>query len=358
MSAPALAQESIVGLVAAIRPGVVTITTYDSSGQEVALASGFFISRDIVVTNWHVLKGASSARVKTYSGAEYPMQGVVSGDQNFDLVEIRVNNQDPTVTPLTVTAALPAVGARIVVIGAPIGLQNTVSDGIVSAIRNIENFGQVIQITAPVSEGSSGSPVVNLRGQVVGVVRATVVEGQNLNFAIPSAKVLDLKPGIVISKSSSAGFGAGAIASGLVKAGWDSLGNNDYASALKSFRQAVQVDPSSYEGWGGLGWAEIGLGNLRQAADAFRKSIQLKPDYEIGYLGLGMVYLTSSDYDNARKAFETVIMINPSSAVGHYGLGLVYVATGDKASALSEYSVLKKLDTKLALDLFRQIYKK
>ena len=76
--------------------------------------------------------------------------------------------------------------------GSPLGLENTVSDGIVSAIRDIPDYGRIIQITAPISPGSSGSPVLNMQGEVIGVASFQIVEGQNLNFAIPSEKISSL----------------------------------------------------------------------------------------------------------------------------------------------------------------------
>ncbi len=76
--------------------------------------------------------------------------------------------------------------------GSPLGLEKTLSDGIVSAIREIPGFGKVIQITAPISPGSSGSPVLNMQGEVIGIVTFQIVEGQNLNFAIPSERIASL----------------------------------------------------------------------------------------------------------------------------------------------------------------------
>ena len=88
---------------------------------------------------------------------------------------------------------MPSEGEDIVVIGNPLGLESTVSAGIVSAVRDIPAFGKILQITAPVSPGSSGSPVVNIKGEVIGIATLVIKEGQNLNFAIPSDKIIALK---------------------------------------------------------------------------------------------------------------------------------------------------------------------
>jgi len=84
------------------------------------------------------------------------------------------------------------VGERIIVYGSPLGLEKTVSDGIVSAIREVPGHGTLIQITAPISPGSSGSPVLNMKGEVIGIATFQFIKGKNLNFAIPSKRVARL----------------------------------------------------------------------------------------------------------------------------------------------------------------------
>ena len=90
---------------------------------------------------------------------------------------------------------MPQEGESIVVIGNPFGLEGSVTNGIVSAVREIPGYGKIIQITAPISPGSSGSPVVNMLGQVIGVATLQAAEGQSLNFAVPSERISQLRIG-------------------------------------------------------------------------------------------------------------------------------------------------------------------
>lgn len=194
-SSLATAQVNLTAIVKKISPSVVVILTYDKEGKTLSQGTGFFINeKGGVVTNRHVLEGASHAEVKTPEGKVYPVKKVIAEEIEGDLIQISVEILRNVVRPLLISASLPEVGERVVVIGSPLGLEQTVSEGIVSAVRKIPAFGKVIQITAPISSGSSGSPVVNMRGEVIGVASFQMVKGQNLNFAIPGERVAILKP--------------------------------------------------------------------------------------------------------------------------------------------------------------------
>ena len=108
---------------------------------------------------------------------------------------MKLSVQIPGGTPFLKVADLrPQVGERVLVVGSPLGLEESVSAGIVSAIRNIKDRGEFLQISAPISPGSSGGPVVNLQGRVIGVA-AFQVRGQNINFAVPGNRLLALRDG-------------------------------------------------------------------------------------------------------------------------------------------------------------------
>ena len=170
--------ESLPSLVKRIKPSTVIIFVYDDKGEFLKLGSGFFISQNgDVITNYHVIQGASSAEIKTADEKTYPITYVLAGDEQNDLIRLSVNIPSQDVYPLSLSKAIPEVGERIIVYGSPLGWENTVSDGIVSAIRDIPDYGRVIQITAPISPGSSGSPVLNMQGEVIGVATFQSIEG-------------------------------------------------------------------------------------------------------------------------------------------------------------------------------------
>ncbi|GEN08903.1 hypothetical protein MFU01_39400 [Myxococcus fulvus] len=166
-----------------VAPGVVTIKTFDAHGDPLGLGSGFLIEGGRVVTNAHVVENA--ARAEVYDSEEQ-LLGVTdyaeSLSAHVDLAVLPAMPHPPTTLRLATSELL--IGESIFVIGAPQGLSNTVSTGIISALRGHEGK-RWIQITAPISQGSSGGPVLNQSGEVVGVSVAVLRDGQNLNFAVP-----------------------------------------------------------------------------------------------------------------------------------------------------------------------------
>lgn len=169
-------------------PSVALVAVADKGGQPLAIGSGFVIDRELVVTNRHVVAGGHSAIVKLVgTNTKYDVANVTAVDDKHDLVILRVPNLTaPRIAFLA--GPLPEIGSRIYAIGNPRGLEGTFSDGIVSGLRTL-GPDSVIQITAPISPGSSGGPVLNASGELIGVAVASMEEGQNLNFAIPSQYV-------------------------------------------------------------------------------------------------------------------------------------------------------------------------
>jgi serine protease Do len=193
----ARAQESLPELIKKVLPAVVTVVGFNAQGKPIRIGSGFFVdAQGHLITNLHVIKGVARAEVKLPKGEVYPLTEMVAADDKADLVKLVVNLPDGSPHYLTVSSTRPEVGERVVVLGSPMGLEHTVTDGMVSAIRTIKNRGEFLQISAPISPGSSGGPVVNMKGQVIGIATFQV-RGQNINFAVPGYRVQALKDGPV-----------------------------------------------------------------------------------------------------------------------------------------------------------------
>jgi S1-C subfamily serine protease len=189
---PSSPQETTEQVVKNCSDAVVLIFVSDSSGKETGLGSGFIVSEDgKIVTNYHVIKDAQKALVKLISGAFFPVESVLASDPAQDLAVIKVSGRNlPTLT--IGDSEKVQVGERVVAIGSPLGLETTVSDGIVSALRKESPGVSWIQTTAPASPGNSGGPLLRMNGTVAGVITWGMKSGQNLNFAATSNEVLTL----------------------------------------------------------------------------------------------------------------------------------------------------------------------
>lgn len=172
---------SVEDIVKYVSPAVVTIFVYDDIGDELAFGSGFFIGSGKILTNAHVVEGAYSAEVRSLRKT-YEDVTIDKRDDEVDLAVLSVQSVGEPIISLADDTDL-GVGQRVLVIGNPLGFERTVSDGLISAIDDSLGFPE-IQITAPISAGSSGGPMLNTDGLVIGITYASMDEGQNLNFAI------------------------------------------------------------------------------------------------------------------------------------------------------------------------------
>jgi S1-C subfamily serine protease len=162
---------------------VVLLEMNDTNGQPLCYGSGFFISKGIVATNAHVIDGASSGTAKLVGEKEtLQILGTVAVDRNADLALLKVDSPAPSL--ILGPSMSPAVGDNVYVVGNPFGLEGTFSTGIISGIRHV-GADSVLQMTAPISPGSSGGPVMDISGAVIGISVATFKDGQNLNIAVP-----------------------------------------------------------------------------------------------------------------------------------------------------------------------------
>jgi len=175
-------------------PAVVQVLIQDRQSRTIGTGSGFLVSTNgLIATNYHVIRNADSARVVFSDDKTLPVVGVAATDEDADLAIIKVAYHF-SVRPLELAEIeLPPIGAKVYAIGNPLGLSNTLSDGLVSGHREIGQI-PIIQTTAPISPGSSGGPLLTADGKVVGVTSSQFKSGQNLNFAIPVSQILRLMP--------------------------------------------------------------------------------------------------------------------------------------------------------------------
>ena len=163
---------------------VVLIAIHDAKGEVIGTGSGIMIGKDgFILTNHHVAAGGRfySVRVEEEDKV-YSTNELIKYNSNTDLAVLRIKRQ---LKPIPIYRGEKALvrGQKVVAIGSPLGLFNSVSDGIISGFRNIDNV-DMIQFTAPISHGSSGGALLNMHGEVIGISTAGIDRGQNINLAV------------------------------------------------------------------------------------------------------------------------------------------------------------------------------
>lgn len=362
-------------LISMTRKSIGLIKTYDRENNPIAVGTGFFVSGNgRLITNRHVFQDSDHAEVQCQSG-KFPVQGVIAEDSNYDLVLLSIDMGDKSITPLKFNTDYPQVGEKVVVIGNPMGLEATVSDGLVSAIREIDPYGKVIQITCPISPGSSGSPVLNLKGEVLGVATFQMLEGQNLNFAIPimRARPLVAQKG-KLDSITKINFGGSTLIDSVAdpfEKGRILVDRKEYAGAINFFKQATQKNPSNAEAYYYLGlcykevhsyfdavaplkkaieldsnyaeaYCQLGithtyLNQQTEAISALHRAIEIKPDYDEAMLHLGIAYFSNKQYAASIKVLERALTIYPNNDQAYLFLGHNYIRTEQYEKAIRVY---------------------
>jgi S1-C subfamily serine protease len=272
---------SIPEIVSKAKPAVLKITAYDSTGKPLRFGTGFFISDDgELVTNRHVIEDASTVTAETASGASYACEGALLEPKDLDLVMLKFKARG--VEKLVFgDASKITEGQKVVVIGNPEGLEGTISEGIIAAIRDKPHL---IQITAPISPGSSGSPVLDETGQVIGIATLAFKEGQNLNFAIPSDEVtralaLITKDAQVTPLTESHGGNSegGQVIADL-QAIEDLEKQHKESEALKMVAQFLRDHPADAKAWSLKAKILAGLNLAAEAVEAQKMAIKFDTD--------------------------------------------------------------------------------
>ncbi|PYS73164.1 MAG: hypothetical protein DMF69_05655 [Acidobacteria bacterium] len=342
-------QATLPELVKRVKPTVVAITTYDAKDEPLMTGSGFFLSPGQVVTNLHVVKGCTRAEIKTLDGKGrvYPIVGTLAVDEEGDLALLSIEMPLDRVHIIERAKTLPDEGEQVFVIGNPLKLEGSVSDGIVSAVREVPNVGRIIQITAPISHGNSGSPVFNLHGEVLGVVTLKVSNGQNINLAIATERLVDLKPAKLRPLSDLAVKPRNDLADSMYLTGLESLWLGNYDNAVAYFENAVNKNPKRAEAWIQVGYCKVKQGKNQEAIRAYQQALQLKPENAEIHNKLGDAYYYAGRLREAIEAYMEAVRLRPDLAESHYNLAVAYFESGNLDMATSEARILQRLDKRL-----------
>ena len=326
----------------------VLLVMEDANGQPLGLGSGFFVRTNQIATNFHVIEGAARGTAKRVGQkTEYTIEGFTAMDEKHDLAILQVSASGVQPLPLGDSDTVE-IGETVYVAGNPKGyLEGTFSDGIISGIRG-DSTDKRLQMTAPISPGSSGGPVLNGVGEVIGVSVMTIEGGQNLNFAIPSNYLTVLVARLVPAKPLSKGKQS-ISAETYLRWGSRKYELGLYQSAIADYDKAIQLKPNNDLAYYGRGMAKDDLGQHFAAIADYDTAIRLKPDFAYAYQGRGIAKNNLGQHFAAIADYDTAIRLKPDYANAYYNRGNAKARLGQHFSAISDYDTAIRLKPDLAL---------
>ncbi|MCA9039197.1 MAG: tetratricopeptide repeat protein [Planctomycetaceae bacterium] len=182
-------------LVAKARESVVVVTFSGRDGKQLGIGSGFVVDEQgLIATNRHVIGDARPISVQFANGRKYEVEEVRATDHKLDLAVLKINAENLPALPVRYNGEI-LDGETVIALGNPLGLKHSVVKGVVSGQREVEGRN-MIQLAIPIEQGNSGGPVLNLRGEVIGLVTLKSLASSNLGFAVPASdlKLLMDKP--------------------------------------------------------------------------------------------------------------------------------------------------------------------
>jgi tetratricopeptide (TPR) repeat protein len=344
-----------------VSPSVVVVDILDAKGKSIGLGSGAVIGAGQVITNCHVAQKGKSLQVRQ-SGKIFKAT-LQYADPDRDLCQLSA--PDLKAPPVALgTAKKLRVGQRVYAIGAPKGLELTLSDGLISSLRQYEG-SQYIQTSAAISPGSSGGGLFDDQGRLIGITSFQFIEGQNLNFALPvdwigelpkRARYLRLVPDDLFEEpmKKSDRFANAPIVRNVPtvrKGGLDWLNRaaaleqkEDWQGMLKLSQQWVKSEPGSAVASFGLGNAYDILKQYDQAIQAYLEAqriqldaLRLQPEGAGAWSTLGTTYIKLKKYDQAIQAYREALRIAPEDAEAWYNLGATYYLQGQRVRGYNNF---------------------
>jgi tetratricopeptide (TPR) repeat protein len=269
------------------------------------------------------------------SGEKIRIRNIVDFNPSADLVKFQLDvPAGRTFMPLRIASVLPAQGEDIVSISTPLGLyEQTFSKGSVASVRKERGYGHLIQVTAPLSRGSSGSPIINMQGDVVGIATLIVISGQNLNFAVTSLKLNQMNRRLGLSLF---GMSKDPLETSNIKQARYAVRRNNVSSAIDLVKAELRKNPKNHLAWRMLGDIYYKVEQYEKSIEYYERACGISSTVEnlfsygqcVSALGKSM----GGDQKYFHKAFELY-----NKAVNTKPDPAVYYAMGD---LIHDYSVV------------------
>ena len=321
----------------------VSLVMQDENGTALGTGSGFFVQRNLIATNYHVIEGAAKGSATLVNTKNmYRIEGVTATDEAYDLALLKVVGYGVTPLPLGDSDAVQ-IGETVYVAGNPQGLP-TFSDGIISGRRDQYTKKERLQMTAPISRGSSGGPVLNRKGRVIGVSQSMYhpLDGILLNFAVPSNALETLLGQSGKAKPLSHGNTAVSYIGCMIR-GYEKRMSGDYARAIREFTDAIDLDPNAATTYVLRGICRAELGQHFAAISDYDIAIRLSPADANAYLVRGVTKGVLGQHFAAIADYDIAIRLDPADPDAYFMRGVAKGALDQHLSAIADCDIAIRL---------------
>lgn len=365
--------------------GVITIISYGSDKAEILKGSALALAEDIVVTAYHVVSRAYDVEALNIKGKKIKIEGLVGADPAHDIALLKLKSKLKAL-PLGSVDSLTE-GSKVFALGSNESGAVVIAEGTFRRAVDVEGVGQVLEVSIPVPEQFRGGPLLDVNGQLVGML---LVLERNLKFGLPigalvgvsrASKAVELKTQAATDffETAEGNYFAARAAVALnepmtarvhlekaarinpadftanLMLGDIAFEQRDYSAAAAAYRRATEVDPARPEGFYGLGATLLKQTQFKEAAAALDKAASLGYAGKEIYFDLGAAYEAIQDFANAASAYEKYISLGPAEVwEAYHKLGGCRTALGDlpgAIAALLEAEKAQPRDLKIKLSL-------
>jgi Tfp pilus assembly protein PilF len=291
-------------------------------------ASGFVVPPgDRVLTTAHGIGTARNLRIKLRDGRVFGARLERLGNENADLALLGI---DAKLTPVELGSAQDLKsGDDVMTIGCPLGFEFSVTSGVVSSVRDSDLGYPLVQTDVPVNPGSSGGPLFDSRGRVVGIIKSAAAGRERIHFALPADLGTALLDQLDRERKAYDLFNQAVL-------------ETRADEKIRLYRKVVELDPRRFEAQYNLALALERAGQAAEAESAYRATLKLRPDHTPAALNLGALLYAKKRYDEAIAIYREAVARDPQSAGARNNLAEAYRAAGDRTSARREFETLLK----------------
>ena len=314
----------------------------DATNQLLGIGGGFLIQDNQIVSSFHVIEGAKRGAVKLLGkSTTYNIEGITAKDEKHDLVILQVPNFNIPPLPLGNSDATK-IGETVYIAGNPKESTEAFSYGIISSIQG-SSTDKRFQMTAMAPPWSSGIPVLNEKGEVIGIAARSVADEQNPNFIIPANHLKTLLTWSEPARPLSQGKRL-VSAEAYFRWGYTKSELGQYESAIADYDMAIQLRPDHAIAYNDRGVVKGKLGEYEAAIDDYDKAIRIKPDCVVAYYNRGRTKDQLEQDSAAIEDYNIAIDLEPDYTDAYYNRGVVRGKLGEYDAAIADYN--KAIDLK------------